>query len=110
MFRDQIEAGTALLDEKIGPAWLDRQNLSRFCLSDTRDCVVGQSQPDVDYIDTLMHLFQTDDDQEAINKAHIYGFAISPDGNYADYETLTEEWKAYIQERRSQKTAIEQVP
>lgn len=102
MFKDQIEAGASLLDEKI-PDWVAMQDLEDLDLSDTCNCVVGQSQPDKAYIDTLMELFDVSDDQVALDKSMEYGFCI-PDGyDYKEYPQLTQEWIAFIEERRAQK-------
>jgi hypothetical protein len=111
MFTEQIKAGADLLEEKIGPVWLERQNLERLCLADPCNCVVAQACPDKGYIEALMDLFgveSEDWDEDLFNKSDNCGFAT---GDVREYPTLTDEWKAYIQDRRTkQLSTIEQVP
>jgi len=109
MFKDQIEAGAKLLDEK-KPDWVDLMDLEELDLESTCNCVVGQSCPDKLYVKALESLFDMESDDwgdNIIQKSREYGFSVE---DWKKYPDLTEEWKAYIEERRSQKTTIEQVP
>ena len=97
-FRQQIEAGAKLLDEKV-PGWVERQNLEKLDISDIDNCVVGQTFPDRPYTEALMELFDEDDEQSALHMSLQYGFCIPSDRTYEGYSQLTEEWIEYIEGR-----------
>jgi hypothetical protein len=69
---------------------------------DDCNCIVGQSYPDVSYFGALVELFgedKEDDDIDHLFKASSkHGFATE---EWAEYPQLTQEWKAYIQDRRA---------
>ncbi len=102
MFKDQIEAGAKLLEDKIGPVWLERQDLEKLDLSDTCNCIVGQACPDKSYLWALMDLLE-DRTDEVIDTSIAYGFATEDGRNYPE---LTQEWKHLITERREQKNVL----
>ena len=97
MFREQIEAGAKLLDEKV-PGWVDKIDLEELDLGDCSDCAIGQVFPDDDFSDALRDLLGIHSD-EVHNLSHQYGFCIPPGGNWGDYSQLTQEWIEYIDGR-----------
>ncbi|HEX9502858.1 MAG TPA: hypothetical protein VF974_00865 [Patescibacteria group bacterium] len=111
MFRQQIEKGAALLDEKI-PEWESRQKLGLLNMKSGSCCILGWSEDVQDYWITLKRLFLlAQDERELCEIAYEHGFNIKPhDDRYGlteegerYYASLTEEWKKFIEERRKQK-------
>ena len=97
MFKDQIEAGAKLLDEKL-PGWVEKQNLEELDLSNPYNCVVGQACPDQGYTSTICELLLPDEKLDTFDQTVNHGFATS---HPETYPQLTKEWKAYITDRRS---------
>ncbi len=98
MFKEQIEVGAKLLDEKLGPVWLERQNLEILDLGHACNCIIGQvyeCKSGNDYCISLDTFFP---DQDIFLASYDHGFSTPDD----DFEELTEEWKDYIEERREQ--------
>jgi hypothetical protein len=102
--RQEIEAGSALLDEKAS-GWIERINLELLDLSNTCDCVVGQLFPNISYLNALEVLFGKDSDEnDVVAMSRGCGFSIDCYGlsfqkRDALYSQLTQEWKEYIRER-----------
>lgn len=97
VFTKEIEAGAKLLGEKL-PSWVEVVDLEKLDLRDTCNCVVGQVFPDRSYLGALEDLIGYGEDDPY--RSDDFGFSVY---NSKDYPKLTEEWKTYIMERRSQK-------
>lgn len=103
MFKNKVAKGAALMDKEL-PGWEQKIDLDRLDLGDFRCCIIGQAHPRQFYHEALHELFQT---KNAIQLSQDHGFSVDvhdlplkeKDKRYA---LLTEEWKAYIQERRNQ--------
>jgi hypothetical protein len=101
MFKDQIEAGAKLLDEKLGQGWEDRLDLEKLDLGDDCNCIVGQLYGN--FWKDAPRLFP--EGSNVIKASISHGFntdpVYDPDADDGILHALTLEWKAYIQERRS---------
>lgn len=99
MFENQIKAGMTLLDEKV-PGWEKKIDFEELDLSETSFCIVGQVFPDRSYYDVMEDLFGIDieNDDHLFKKSDSCGFATS---DFRKYPELTEEWKQFIQDRRT---------
>lgn len=92
-YREGVERGAALLDEK-RPGWRARVDLASLDLGSCSRCVLGQLLGD--YEDRV----EIGLDDEGLAAHH--GFVLGIDDNaLTGYKALTEEWREYIRETRS---------
>lgn len=96
---ERVAAGAAWLDEH-EPGWIKRIDIGVLDISSCANCVLGQVFGDFDdarrdaWLNPPEHDRMTDPGRRR-------GFMTPDPGAFEQYETLTAEWKRFIQERRA---------
>lgn len=102
-FQPMVDKGCKLLDERLGPEWVEKIDLRQLQLASNCDCVLGQLSIDVcgvahSYEDACIGLFREISDDSVVE----HGFLLASDDNPRDYEPLTKCWTLAISARRAE--------
>ena len=99
-FSDQVAKGMKLLDERLGPEWVEKIVLSELDLASGCACVLGQLSIEVcstkgSYFEAALTIFGGTDEPDGT--AEDYGFYAR---KHDDYPALTQAWNTAIVARR----------
>jgi hypothetical protein len=99
-FAEPVAKGMKLLDELLGPDWVETVNLSELNLASECNCILGQKSFDIcgvhhSFGDALNATFVGPEDE--VKLASEQGFYA---GNGNDYPALTQAWNNAIVARR----------
>lgn len=105
-FQPRVDKGCKLLDERLGPEWVEKIDLKLLDLQSACACILGQTSIDIvgrvgNFYAAANVLFPDQDllDWSDAEKAETHGFALD---NSADYPALTECWRNTILSRRAE--------
>lgn len=91
MYTEQIERGVEWLNENY-PGWVNKIDLKQLEMVNCFSCVLGQLYRD---------FFDAPTEVSGFNIDAKYGFNISTEEHWDNYDILTQEWKDKIVELRS---------
>lgn len=106
-FQPMVDKGCKLLDERLGPEWVEKIDLRQLNLQSGCACILGQTSLHLggtvsSYMSGARICFPTEKhfiDQEA---AEAHGFVLLDDGAPLNYPALTECWRNTILARRAE--------
>lgn len=105
-FQPRVDKGFKLLDERLGPEWVEKIDLRTLALQSNCSCVLAQLAIDLGsqvqsfggVVGPLFGVSPFEGNDLAVD----YGFVLPDGDNPKDYEALTKSWTRTISARRAE--------